>query len=155
MCWICAFSPELGRLTEGWWNDEHEKLHKGHFRRGEAGCHILWFMSLYTQSVTAFDMFPSGIFTAVRWMWISTSQYIVQHWITIPTVLQYIEKLQYQWGISSLLPSRKPLSFVMLPLCPETQSPWCGLGHWSQWEKMVSLSLSPDATHAAFSSFFF
>lgn len=79
-------------------------------------------------------MFPSGIFTAVRWMWISASQHTVQHLITIPTVLQYIEKLHYQWGF--------------------TQSPWCGLKHWSQWKKMVCLSVPHHATHAAFLSFF-
>lgn len=54
-------------------------------------------------------------------------------------------------------PQRKSFSFVRLPLYPETRSPWCGLRHWFQWEKMISffLPLFPGATRTAFLCVFF
>lgn len=113
---------------------------KGHFRCGKAGCHILWIMCFYTGSVTAFDMFPSGIFIDVN-----VKQYITGH-CTILSHNAYCIAINWKnCSISEVLaptPQRKFFSFVRLPLYPQTQSPWCGLGHWSQWEKMISFSLS-------------
>lgn len=132
---------------------------KGHFRCGKAGCHILWIMCFYTESVIAFDMFPSGIFTDVN-----VKQYITGH-CTILSHNAYCVAINWKnCSISEVLvptPKRESFSFVRLPLYPQTQSPWCGLGHWSQWEKMISFSLShvslvpPALLFCVFFSFFF
>lgn len=104
-------------------------------RRSIAGCHILWFMSLYFQNNCFWHVLPLG------YLFQSNECELVC--CTVLNHNAYCTAIyEKNCSINEILASTLQIFFIS-PLCPRTQRPCCGLRDWSQWEKMISLSPSP------------
>lgn len=113
-------------------------------RRSIAGCHILWFMSLYFENNCFWLVLPLG------YLFQSNECELV-----CCTVLNnnayYTAIYEKNCSINEILASTVQIFFFFTsPLCPRTQRPCCRLRDWSQWEKMISLLLPWYHPHSFF-----
>lgn len=113
-------------------------------RRSIAGCHILWFMSLYFEKNCFWLVLPLG------YLFQSNECELVC--CTVLNNNAYCTAIyEKNCSINEILASTVQIFFFFTsPLCPRTQRPCCRLRDWSQWEKMISLLLPRYHPHSFF-----